>query len=160
MNEERRTLAAIDILLVQETEHALQSVDLVLINVADKLNADNLSTPRQFARRESDRTTFDMLKTRIIGVPQLTVVSLIGADGKLVNYSRGFPPADFQVADRDYFQTLKDGPHEQVFVSEPVENRATGEWSIYLARRITSASGRFLGPRDRRHRSRLFRKSL
>ncbi|MGA3303584.1 MAG: hypothetical protein ABSC72_09890, partial [Methylovirgula sp.] len=69
MNEERRTLAAIDILLVQETEHALQSVDLVLINVADKLNADNLSSPRQFAARESDRTTFDMLKTRIIGVP-------------------------------------------------------------------------------------------
>ncbi len=145
MNEERRTLAAIDILLVQETEHALQSVDLVLINIADKLNADNLSSPRQFAARESDRTTFDMLKTRIIGVPQLTVVSLIGADGKLVNYSRGFPPADFQVTDRDYFKTLKDSPHEKVFISEPVQNRATGEWTIYLARRVTSASGRFLG---------------
>src|SRR5579863_1528885 len=78
MNEERRTLSAIDILLVQETEHAVQSVDLVLINVAEKLNADNLTTAKHFATRESDRATFDMLKSRIIGIPQLTVVSLIG----------------------------------------------------------------------------------
>jgi signal transduction histidine kinase/CheY-like chemotaxis protein len=145
MKEERSTLSAIDILLVQETDHALQSVDLVLINIADKLSADNLSSARQFTARESDRATYDMLKTRIIGVPQLTVVSLIGADGKLINYSRGFPPADFQVADREYFKALKDNPHDKVFVSEPVENRATHEWTIYLARRVSSASGRFLG---------------
>lgn len=145
MNEERRTLSAIDILLVQETEHALQSVDLVLINVVEKLNADNLTTARQFATRESDRATFDMLKSRIIGIPQLTVVSLIGAEGQLVNYSRGFPPAEFSVADRDYFEHLKDIRSDQAFISEPVQNRATGEWTIYLARRVTSTSGRFLG---------------
>ena len=145
MNEERRTLSAIDILLVQETEHAVQSVDLVLINVAEKLNADNLTTAKHFATRESDRATFDMLKSRIIGIPQLTVVSLIGAEGQLVNYSRSFPPGDFAVTDRDYFQHLKDTRSDQAFISEPVQNRATGEWTIYLARRVTSASGRFLG---------------
>ena len=145
LNEEQRTLAAIDLLLVQETEHTLQSVDLVLVNVAEKLIADNLTTAKQFAAKESDRTTYEMLKSRIIGIPQLDVISLIGADGKVVNSSRGYPPVDFSVTDRDYYQVLAATPSDQAFVSQPVQNQATGKWMLYLARRINSASGKFLG---------------
>ena len=145
LNEERRTLTVIDRLLVEETEHTLQSVDLVLVNVAEKLIADNLTTPQQFAARESGRATYEMLKSRIIGIPQLDVVALVGADGRIVNFSRSFPTLDINVADRDYFQALKDTPSDRAFISQPVQNRATGAWTTYLARRVTSPSGQFLG---------------
>ncbi len=145
LNDERRALGALDLLLVEESERALQSVDLVIVNVAEKLAADNLETPEQFARIESDKLTHDMLLSRIIGIPQLNVVSLVGADGRIVNYSRSYPPPAFHVEDRDYFQFLKSEPSERVFISKPVQGRANNDWTIYLARRVTSSSGKFLG---------------
>ncbi|MHB8886284.1 MAG: hybrid sensor histidine kinase/response regulator [Methylovirgula sp.] len=145
LNEEQRTLTAIDLLLVQETEHTLQSVDLVLVNVAEKLIADDLTTAKQFAAKESDRVTFEMLKSRIIGIPQLDVVCLIGADGQVINSSRSYPPTNFTVVDHDYFQVLAHTPSDQAFVSQPVRNHVTGRWTLYLARRVNNASGKFLG---------------
>ena len=145
LNEERRTLTAIDLLLVEETEHTLQSVDLVLVNVAEKLIADDLTTAKQFAAREADRPTYEMLKSRLIGIPQLDAVSLISAKGQLVNFSRSFPTPDVNVADRDYFQALKDKPSTRPFISQPVQSRNTGSWTVYLARRVTGSSGEFLG---------------
>ena len=145
LKEERRALGALDLLLVEETERALQSVDLIISNVAEKLTADNLSTPAQFDAVEADRATHDMLRARIIGIPQLNVVSLIGTEGQIVNYSRSFPPPNFHVDDRDYFPVLKDGASDHAVISRPVRNRSTNSWSLYAARRVTSSSGNFLG---------------
>jgi hypothetical protein len=144
LNEEGRTLAAIDLLLVQETEHTLQSVDLVLVNISAKLRTDGVLTAAAFAAQGAI-ATHEMLKSRLIGIPQLDAISLISATGQLISFSRAFPAPNINVADRDYFRALKSEPSDTVFISTPVRNRDTGTWTIYVARRISGSSGAFLG---------------
>ncbi len=143
--EAKRELTTLDILLAEESERATQSVDLILTSLRDAMLAEGVSGPGALARTQSGVRTYDLLRSRLAGVPQLDAITVIDATGKLVNFSRFFPIPDVDVSDRDYFTALRDNPRDVAFLSAPVENRGTGTWTIYLARRITGASGEFLG---------------
>ncbi len=141
----KRELTSLDLLLIEETSRSLQSVDLVLRSVQTKLSADGVTDPESFSRTQAGRDTFEFLKTRIAGIPQLDALTLIAADGHLINYSRSYPIPPVNVGDRDYFLALRDKPTDQPFISEPVENRGTGTWTVYLARRVSGPDGAFIG---------------
>ncbi len=144
MNDERHELAALDLLLAEETERTLQSVDLVLTSLQQDLALDGVTTPQEFTRVESDVTTYALLKSRIVGIPQLASVNMVGFDGRLVNSSTQNPAPDVSVAGSDYYGALRDSRGSGPYLSEPVQT-GNRTWVIYLARRIESPSGRFLG---------------
>lgn len=141
----RRELMTLDAVLAEETARAMQSVDLVLKSVVEPLDAHLIDSGETFGRLLSGRDTHENLKAKIAGVPQLDAVTVIGADGRLINFSRSFPVPTIDLSDRDYFIHLHDTPITQSFVTEPVQNRASGTWTTYLARRVTGVEGRFLG---------------
>jgi PAS domain-containing protein len=72
-------------------------------------------------------------------------VSLIGIDGKIKVSSTGTQVAGLDVSDRDYFQTHTDGGSDQLFISRPLNLRATGRWSIIISRRVNLNDGTFAG---------------
>jgi signal transduction histidine kinase len=43
------------------------------------------------------------------------------------------------------FQSLRDQPAERPFVSDPVENRASGTWTVHLGRRVNTRDGSLVG---------------
>ena len=49
------------------------------------------------------------------------------------------------VADRDYFQAMMQAADDRPFISAPVQNRVTGEWTFYLARQIRGQAGTPIG---------------
>jgi signal transduction histidine kinase/ActR/RegA family two-component response regulator len=144
INDEKRELTALDLLLAEETERTLQSVDLVLTSLQQDLALDGMTKPLQLIRSQSDTTTYMLLKSRIVGIPQLASVSIIGFDGRLINSSTRYPAPESNVAGSDYFNALKDAPNSGSYLSLPVQNDS-GTWTIYLARRINGASKKFLG---------------
>jgi signal transduction histidine kinase len=73
------------------------------------------------------------------------VLILIDESGRLINCSRAWPVMPSDVADRDYFQVLKGDANLESFVSKPVQNKVSSSWDIYLARRLNSPNGEFLG---------------
>jgi signal transduction histidine kinase len=141
----KRDLTSLDLLLVEETSRSLQSVDLVLRSVQAKLTADGVTDAESYAQKEAGHDTYEFLQARIAGIPQLDALTLVGADGHLINFSRYYPIPEVNVADRDYFLALSDKPTDHPFISEPVENRGTGAWTVYLAHRVTGKDGAFLG---------------
>jgi signal transduction histidine kinase len=141
----KRELTSLDLLLVEETSRSLQSVELVLRSVQAKLAADGVTDAETYARKEAGHETYEFLQSRIAGIPQLDALTLIAADGHLVNFSRYYPIPEVNVADRDYFLALRDEATDKPFISEPVENRGTGTWTVYLAHRVTGKDGAFLG---------------
>jgi signal transduction histidine kinase/ActR/RegA family two-component response regulator len=145
IDDGKRELTTLDVLLAEQTERALQSVDLILDSVIDDLRNQGVVTAAEFARAASGRGTHALLHAKTAGVPQLESVSLIAADGTLVNTSRAFPFLAVNVADRDYFKAMRDAPMERSYLSEPVKSRAGGNWTIYLARRANGPDGAFLG---------------
>ncbi len=98
-----------------------------------------------YAREMSRKERHDRLRLRIGGLIHVGALAIIDADGKLLNFSRAWPIADVNVADRDYFKAFKSDPNLKSFISKPERNRDNGSWMISLARKITAPNGEFLG---------------
>ena len=145
LNEAQRELLSFDGLLAEQTARAIQSVQLVQENVAEELHAAGLSEPGDLERLAGGHDVFVRLKQRIGGIPQLDAVSLIASDGELVNFSRFWPIPNIQIRDRDYFHLISQPNAPGSAWGEPVQNRGTGTWTIYLAHRLTGPDGQFLG---------------
>jgi signal transduction histidine kinase/ActR/RegA family two-component response regulator len=72
------------------------------------------------------------------------VISVFDAEGQLVTFSRQFPAPAIDIRDREAFLVARAG-HDKAFVTAPVQNRAQGDWTFYLARRLQSRSSEFMG---------------
>jgi signal transduction histidine kinase/CheY-like chemotaxis protein len=140
-----RNLKALDLLLCEETERAIQSADLILRSYQEKVAADGVKTVEDLIATQQKFDTYTLLRSRIAGVPQIAAVTVLGPNGAIIISSRSYPPFSFDLSARDYFQVPRSEKPDDLFFSEPVNNLADGRWTAYLARRITSPSGVFLG---------------
>ncbi|HEV2676025.1 MAG TPA: cache domain-containing protein [Aliidongia sp.] len=143
--DSKRELMTLNLSLAEQTARAIQGVDLILGGIVDQVKADGVESAEDFERVEAGSMTYRQLKARAADVPQLDAVTMIAADGHLINFSRYYPIPTVNVADRDYFQALRDTATSRPYLSAPVENRGTGTWTLYVARRISDPSGRFVG---------------
>ncbi len=131
--------------LAGQAEQSFKSLDLILSSVADSVLRRDISDQTAFAHSLSDHATHVLLKEKLSGLPQVDAITIINASGKLINFSRYWPIPEVNVSDRDYYKALKEDTRSTTFVSVPVQNRGTGTWTIYLARRLNGANGEFIG---------------
>ena len=145
IEDTRRSLLNLNALLAEGTSRTLENVDLVVQSTLQELRDLDISSVAALSRLRSSRSLHDSLKGRVSGLPQLEAISIVDHTGRLVSYSRDFPIPDIDLSDREHFQRLREIRGDETSVSEPVENRATGTWTVYLAKRILDPDGRFLG---------------
>jgi signal transduction histidine kinase/DNA-binding response OmpR family regulator len=138
-------LARYSLMLVEEADRSFKSVDLVLSSIGDYLGRREVTDSASYQRIMSDQATHLLLKEKITGLPQIDAVTMINAQGKLINFSRYWPIPDVNVSDRDYFKALKADPNLETFISAPIQNRGSGTWNIYIARRLNDPNGEFMG---------------
>ncbi len=138
-------LKNLSLILAEQADRAFQSANLVVSSVVAETAAADAADGASFARKMASHDIHILLRSKISGVPQLAAVTVIGSDGKLVNSSRAWPIPDVNVSDRDYFQAMQADPSVKRFVSAPVLNRLSGEWTIFLAQRVSAADGSLLG---------------
>jgi signal transduction histidine kinase len=140
--EAERDQRVVSLMLAEEAERSFQSIDLMLNSVADAIGPGDKG---EFDERITSERFHDFLKAKLTGLRQLDAITVIDRDGNLRNFSRYWPIPTVNVADRDYFKALRDDPVRMTFVSAPVQNRGTGTWTIYLARRLNDPAGGFKG---------------
>jgi signal transduction histidine kinase/CheY-like chemotaxis protein len=145
IEDAKRELGTIDLLLVEEAERAMESVDLILKSVQQHLAAEGVTSLATLEATQTGLATHELLRSKIAGVPQIEALSLIGADGRLLNLSRLFPIPAINLADRDYFAALRDSPADVPLLTRPLVSRISGKETMFLARRISSPTGEFLG---------------
>ncbi len=138
-------LARHTLTLGEQTDRSFKALDLVLSSVGDYMGRKGVNGVESFHRTVTDYETHSFLKEKITGLPQVDAVTLIDDNGKLLNFSRSWPIPDVNVADRDYFRALKADPNVETFISSPVQNRGSGTWVVYLARRLDDPNGGFMG---------------
>jgi diguanylate cyclase (GGDEF)-like protein len=141
--DSERELQNTALILAAQTDRAFQAVDLVESSVLERMRS--LVSSEDFDRELSNYDTHIVLKEKLTGLPHIDVVALVDSHGTLINYSRGWPVPRNDLSDRAYFERLKSDPQLTSFVSEPVRNRGTGTWTIYLVRKVSAPSGEFLG---------------
>jgi diguanylate cyclase (GGDEF)-like protein/PAS domain S-box-containing protein len=143
--ESERELKNTALILAEQIDRTFQAIDLVQRSVIEKIQSLGISSSEDYARRMSSQDVHLMLKASTSGLAQAYAISLINADGRLVNFSRFWPAPDISVADREFFLALKSDPQLASFVSLPGHNRTNGAWTLFLARSVMAANGEFLG---------------
>lgn len=133
-------LTSLSAVLSEETRHAVQSVDLVLIATAEEVKG-------RMARGEpvTDRALYERLRERIAQLPQIRALVVIDRAGTALIHTEAFPPPRVNFSDRDYFDALRNMAGAGFYVGMPVRERLMGEWTYTFSRRVESADGRFLG---------------
>jgi signal transduction histidine kinase len=145
LQEKEGNLKNLSLMLAEQADRSLQSVDLVLSSTVDGLLSDGATDAASFIEKASGHDFHLLLREKMTGTPQLDAVVVEDATGKVINFSRSWPVPQIDNSDRDYFRALRDDPRKGVYVSQPVRNRGSGTWSIMLARRVNGPGGEFLG---------------
>ena len=140
--------AQIENLSLVLSEHAAQtlfSASTALDSIVTVVKAAGLQSEQQYRAFAARPEQFELLASKTRANPILSVATLIGSDGKVINFSRSFPPPDIDLSDRDYFRHFSRTSSPDTFYSIPVENKGNGQWVFYLARPVNNAQGEFLG---------------
>ena len=145
LSESERELKNTALILAEQIDRTFQAIDLVQSSVIEKIQSLGIASSVDYVRRMSSEDVHLMLKASTSGLVQAYAISLINADGQMLNFSRSWPAPDINVADREFFLALKSDPRLTSFVSLPGHNRTDSAWTLFLARKITAANGEFLG---------------
>ena len=133
------------IVLAEQTSRSVQSVDIVLREVQERIGALGVATPEAFRSVLGTAEVHEFLRSRSARLPQVDNIALVGADGIRVNYSIGWPAPAGDMSDREYTRHFQRQDDRGLFISEPVVSRATGVQTLYLVRRVNGPHGEFLG---------------
>ncbi len=131
--------------LAEQTARTIEGIALTVDGIAEQIPAEYRRSPEAFKRLQGDRQVYEILQAKASSLPQLEALSLVAADGSLINFTRQFPAPALDLSQRDYFRALKDKDPGRVHVSRPAKSLATGEWTLYIARRVNGPDGGLSG---------------
>jgi diguanylate cyclase (GGDEF)-like protein/PAS domain S-box-containing protein len=143
--DNERELNNTALILAEHSDRALQTVELIHSSIQDRIETLGVTSRQDFEHRMSEQDMHLMLKNKISGLAQVAVACLTSVDGRLINFSRSWPSMDLNVADRDYIKALRSNTQLTAFVSSPLRNPETGQWTLYFARKFFAPSGEFVG---------------
>jgi hypothetical protein len=139
---EVRSLAA---MMAPEIDLSVQAIERVQKGLIDRVNRIEIKSALDYESRLSGYDAHFMLKDVISGLPHVESITFVSANGKVFNTSRAWPSTPIDISDRDYFKTLLADPRREFAWSDPVRNRTTGTWSLYLARKVWGQKHELLG---------------
>lgn len=123
-------------LLATNVDQAVKGVDITLRDLRDKLQ----STEGIAAKLGSHELQMELTE-RLISAPQIRALFLVDQQGMVVNSSRGDLPTAVSVADLAFYKAFVNDRTRDVFFGGLAKGRTSHLWKIYLARRLTDASG-------------------
>jgi PAS domain S-box-containing protein len=116
----------------------IERVDLSLISLVPKI--EEQIKKQRFQKKAIYPFIVDFEKL----LPELEGMRLVDENGDVVDLQNNFT-SPINVADREYFQTLRNTPKAQLIISPPVKSRITGKWNLVIGRRFNYPDGRFAG---------------
>ncbi|MGZ3237597.1 MAG: PAS domain S-box protein [Burkholderiaceae bacterium] len=140
LENDRQDTISITHMLVEQTERNFEGVDLLLKAVQERFQT---SLGQQLSL-DSIQIHL-LLGARISGMRQMDSLSLIDADGWVVNSSQEYPAQRISVANHDYYKAFVNGKETELFIGKPVRNSADKSWTLNLARRINGSNGKLRG---------------
>lgn len=143
--DERRGLEQLGRVLAEDMSRYATLVDVELREVQARVAELPIDSAAQFHAQLSDRATFDFLRARVRELPPESAITLVDADGEIVNLSRVWPTPHINVRDRDYFRYLSTHDDATPYIVEVRRGRVTNTPLIFIMRRIDGPSGAFLG---------------
>jgi diguanylate cyclase (GGDEF)-like protein/PAS domain S-box-containing protein len=143
--DSQREIRNLAYMLAEESDRSMQAVELLQKSLIDRMERLGIASAADYRDRMSGYEVHQLLNDSISGLPHVETLSIFDAHGSLVNYNRSWPAPSLEVGDRDYFEALIADPNRASSVSQPLRNRTTGTWSLYLARKFLGPNREILG---------------
>ena len=143
--EKERTLESLTLVLAEQIDRSLQSIDLIQTVVVERMQSLGIASAEDFERQMSGYDTHQRLNDLISGLPHIDAMVLTDADGKLINFSRAWPIPNVKIPNRDPAGAFRSDPNLTSLVGSPLRNPTTGSWIFPIARKFTGPNGEFLG---------------
>jgi PAS domain S-box-containing protein len=157
-----RELRNTALVLAEQSARSFEALTLVETGLIQRIEKLGVTSTAELRDRLSGYDAHVMLRDTINGLPHVESVSVFDPTGDIVNFSRQWPVPRFNITDRDYFKTFIADRRMGTILSEPVLNRTTGTWSIYLGRKFFASNGEAIGiingAIERRYLERFFHK--
>ncbi len=145
INDQRHVLVQLSRVLAEDTSRYTRVVDLVLRDVQAHIAELSILTPEQFRHDLADEAIYTYLHARVRDLPQASAISLLDSTGRLVNFSRGWPPPVLDAHDRDFFQYFAAHDDPAPYLGAVGRSRISEALTLFMARRIDGPGGKFLG---------------
>ncbi|KAF3998979.1 hybrid sensor histidine kinase/response regulator [Glaciimonas immobilis] len=138
-------LGNLSLIIAENTSQTMTSSALVLDSIIENIEAADIHDQAELVQAVGNVQTFQTMRDKISGLPQISVATIVGADGQVINTTRSFPVPVINLKDRDYFAYQQQNRDAGMFISKPVTNKTNGKWIFYIGRRLESPDGKFLG---------------
>src|ERR1700722_4542531 len=130
VQDAERDAGNIATVLAEQTSHLVRAIDLTLAEVQHRVAAARVTTQDEFRTAFGNERTLDLLREQMGRLTEADVISLVGADGKIIVSSRGVSNRPIDLSDRDYFRHAQQGGADELYISTPITNRYTGTRAI------------------------------
>src|SRR5450631_42691 len=131
--------------LAEQTNLAVQSIDLVLNEIQERLENLGARTQDNFGHLQQDKNTYHSLLDSLAHLSQAALIALIDKDGRVVTTTQKWPTPTIDLTNRDYFQHFKNNDDKGIYVGKPVADHITGLETIFFGKRINDSNNAFLG---------------
>ena len=141
----RKQMGSMSLMLSEYTSQTIFSAYLVLDAVTEQVRQAGLTDEARFRAKMSSPEMHALLRGNIHGLSQIDVLTIVAANGDVLNFSRAFPVPPINLADRDYFKAHLENSRLGDFISTAVRNKGNNKWTFYISRRLDDANGHFIG---------------
>ena len=131
--------------LAEQTNLAVQSIDLVLDEIKERIENLGADTQEEFGHLQQDKATYNSLRDSLSRLSQAAFISLIDKSGRVAVSTQVWPTPSIDVTYRDFFQYFRNTDDKRIYVSEPVADRTTGLTTIFFSKRVNDINNTFLG---------------
>jgi len=129
----------------QQTAHFLLQADQALRTIKNLAPGPPCVGPLTIDARMESQAVFGLLSDQLARVTGVDALILVGAGGRVLNSSQGWPAQPVDVSAQDYFRHFKQQDDPGLFAGIPVRDPASGAWTVPMAQRIDDAKGAFAG---------------
>ncbi len=145
LNDAATSTDNIATVLAEQSSRSVQAIDLVLIDLQERVQSQNFPNAGEFGNFAITAVTHHLLRERLARLPQADVVAFVGTDGTILNTTRSWPAPKTNVGDRDYLVHFRNTDHHGVYISDLLLNRVSGHRTVFFSRRLTGNNGSFIG---------------
>src|SRR5450759_2626316 len=131
--------------LAEQTNLAIQSIDLVLNEIQERLENLGARTQDNYGHLQQDKNTYHSLTDSLSRLSQAALIALIDKNGRVVTTTQKWTTSSIDLTNRDHFQHLKNNDDKGIYVGKPVADHTTGLDTIFFAKRINDSNNAFLG---------------
>jgi hypothetical protein len=146
IQKRKQEMAGTSLLLAEDANQKFLTAKLLLDVLSEQARRNaRTNSVSEFEKLSKSEEAYNFLKDRVGQNDLIDVATFVSHSGRVLNFTRSWPPPDIYLGDRDYFAAHKTDSKLGVFYSVPVKNRGNGKWVFYMTRRIDFANGTMAG---------------